>query len=149
MARFRYRMQSILDIKEKLEDQARQELASAQAALNGETRRLEELKARKSGYEEEAAGLLSGTLILREIEDNKSAILRMDEYIALQRERVRAAERQVEKARERLQEVMQERKMHENLKEHAFEAFLEEEKKQEGKEVDELTSYTYGQKKSR
>ena len=72
MARFRYRMQSILDIKEKLEDQARQELASAQAALNGETRRLEELKARKSGYEEEAAGLLSGTLILREIEDNKS-----------------------------------------------------------------------------
>lgn len=147
MARFRYRMQSILDIKEKLENQARQELATAQAALNEELNRLEALKERKAGYEEEAAGLLSGTLKLLDIEENKTAILKMEEYISLQKERIRIAEKQVEKAREHLQEVMQERKMHEKLREHAFEEFLEEEKKQEGKEVDELTSYAYGQKK--
>lgn len=147
MARFRYRMQSILDIKEKLENQARQELSSAQAALNEELKRLEALEERKAGYEAEAAGLLSGTLKLLDIEENKTAILKMEEYIFLQKERVRIAERQVEKAREHLQEVMQERKMHEKLKEHAFEEFLEEEKKQESKEVDELTSYVYGQKK--
>lgn len=147
MARFRYRMQSILDIKEKLENQARQELASAQAALNEELERLEALKERKAGYEAEAAGLLSGTLEILDIEENKTAIIKMEDYILLQKERVRIAEKQVEKAREHLQEIMQERKMHEKLKEHAFEAFLEEEKKQEGKEVDELTSYTYGQKK--
>lgn len=147
MARFRYRMQSILDIKEKLENQARQELAAAQMALNEELERLEVLKERKAGYEDEAAGLLSGTLKILDIEENKEAILKMEEYIVLQQERIRIAEKQVEKARERLQEVMQERKMHEKLKEHAFEEFLEEEKKQEGKEVDELTSYTYGQKK--
>lgn len=147
MARFRYRMQSILDIKEKLENQARQELSAAQAALNEELERLEALKERKAGYEEEAAGLLSGTLKLLDIEENKTAIMKMEEYIFLQEERVRIAEKQVEKARARLQEVMQERKMHEKLREHAFEEFLEEEKKQESKEVDELTSYTYGQKK--
>ncbi len=149
MARFRYRMQSILDIKEKLESQARQELAAAQAALREEEERLEALKERKAGYEEEAAGLLSGTLRVREIEENKTAILKMDEYILLQTERIKTAQKQVDRARERLQEVMQERKMHEKLREHAFEAFLDEEKKQEGKEVDELTSYTYGQKKLR
>lgn len=147
MARFRYRMQSILDIKEKLENQARQELALAQASLNEELERLEALKERKASYEEEAAGLLSGTLKLLDIEENKTAILKMEEYIFLQKERVRVAEKQVEKARQHLQEIMQERKMHEKLREHAFEAFLEDEKKQEGKEVDELTSYTYGQKK--
>ena len=46
----------------------------------------------------------------------------------------------------KLTELMQERKMHEKLKENAFEEFKEEVKKQEGKEVDELTSYTYGQR---
>ena len=39
-----------------------------------------------------------------------------------------------------------ERKTHEALRDKAFEQFLEEEKKNEGKEVDELTSYTYGQR---
>ena len=39
------------------------------------------------------------------------------------------------------------RKTHETLKEKAFQQFLADEKKQEGKEVDELTSYTYGQRK--
>ena len=48
--------------------------------------------------------------------------------------------------RERLKNVMQERKVHETLKDKAFEEFLMEEKQQEGKEIDELTSYVYGQK---
>ena len=54
---------------------------------------------------------------------------------------------EVKAARQKLTGLMQERKMHEKLKEHAFEAFMQDEKKREGKEVDELTSYTYGQKK--
>ena len=75
------------------------------------------------------------------------AILCMDEYIAAQQVRVKAAEKTLEEARERLTEVMMERKTHETLKEKAFQQFLADEKKQEGKEVDELTSYTYGQRK--
>ncbi len=39
-----------------------------------------------------------------------------------------------------------ERKTHEKLKEKAFEEFLMEEKRQESKEIDQLTSYTYGQR---
>ena len=41
-----------------------------------------------------------------------------------------------------------ERKTHEKLKEKAFQQFLMEEKKQESKEIDQLTSYTYGQRRS-
>lgn len=146
MARFRYRMQGILEVKMKLENQAKQEFAAAKIALDGEIEKLETLKDRKREYEEEAKRLLQGTLKVQEISDNKAAILKMDEYIAAQNLNVKKAEKALERAREKLQDVMQDRKMHEKLKEKAFDEFLEEEKKQEGKEVDELTSYTYGQR---
>ena len=147
MARFRYSMQSILDIKLKMETQAKQEFGAARAALDGEEERLRQLQERKQAYEKKAKELLSGNLKLRDIEDNKMAILCMDEYIAAQQVRVKAAEKTLEEARERLTEVMMERKTHETLKEKAFQQFLADEKKQEGKEVDELISYTYGQRK--
>lgn len=146
MAKFRYGMQSILDIKSKLETQAKQEFAAAKAALNAEEAKLSALKERKAGYEAKAKELLTGELDFKEITENKSAIIKMEDFISAQRVQVKVAEDKLEGARIRLQEVMQERKIHEKLRERAFEEFLQEEKRQEGKEVDELTSYTYGQK---
>ena len=148
MARFRYSMQSILNIKMKMETQAKQEFSAARAALDEEVRRMAELVARKTVYETESARLLSGALNIREIEENKRAILCMEDYIVKQKGQIAVAERKLEKARQHLQEVMAERKTHETLKEKAFEEFLMEEKKQESKEVDELTSYTYGQRRN-
>ena len=71
----------------------------------------------------------------------------LDGYIAEQKQRVALAEKRLEKARMELTEVMMERKTHETLKEQAFQAFLQEENKAESKTVDELVSYTYGQKR--
>ncbi|MBQ6695894.1 MAG: flagellar export protein FliJ [Lachnospiraceae bacterium] len=146
MAKFRYRMQSILDIKLKMETQAKQEFAQAKLALDKEEETMERLKARKREYEEEARALLNGKLDVLEIAANKEAIIRMEEYIADQYLRVEKAKQLLEAARIRLTEVMQERKVHETLKEKAFEEFLMEEKQAESKEIDQLTSYTYGQK---
>ena len=148
MAKFRYSMQSILNIKLKMETQAKQEFSAARGALDEEVRRLAELVARKAVYEAEAKRLLSGQLNIRAIEENKTAILCMEDYIVKQQGQVAIAEHKLEKARQHLQEVMVERKTHETLKEKAFEEFLMEEKKQESKEVDELTSYTYGQRRN-
>lgn len=130
-----------------METQAKQEFSAARAALDEEEERLQALLARKAGYEEEAGELLSGLLDLRAIEENKMAMVCMDGYIGEQRIQVARAERSLEQARERLTEVMMERKTHETLKEKAFQQFLMDEKRQEGKEIDELTSYTYGQKR--
>ncbi len=146
MARFRYRMQSILDIKLKMETQARQEFAQARMLLEQEEEKLKALKERKAEYERQAREMLLGTLNCRNMAENKEALLRMDEYIGDQLLRIREAETKVEQAREKLAEVMKERKSHETLKEKAFEQFLLEEKRQEGREVDELTSYTYGRR---
>ena len=147
MARFRYSLQSILDIKLKMETQAKQDFSAAKNALDEEEEKLAALYGRKASYEEAAKELLTGVLNVREIEDNKNAILMMDQYIAVQQKQVELAQKRLEAARERLTEVMKERKTHETLREKAFEEFLQEENKQESKAVDELTSYTYGQKR--
>ncbi len=147
MARFRYSMQSILNIKMKMETQAKQEFSAARAALDEEEQRLQALFDRKSGYEEAGKKLLSGTLKLREINENKMAVRCLEDYIEKQRINVNMAQERLERAREKLTEVRMERKTHETLKEKAFEAFLMEEKRQESKEIDQLTSYTYGQRR--
>lgn len=146
MARFRYSLQNILNIKEKMETQAKQEFGAALAALGVETEHLERLQDRKRAYEEKSGSLLQGKLDLRAIEENKEALLKMDSLVAAQCIRVEKAQENVETAREHMADAMKERKMHETLREKAFEAFLQEENHAESKSIDELTSYTYGQK---
>lgn len=146
MAKFRYRMQSILNIKYQLENQAKMDLGRAQVRLMEEEEKLQALIDRKEAYLEEGRRMRSKTLHVSELRDNSNAVSVMDEMIDRQKEQVARAEEDVEAARVRLQEVMQERKMHERLKEKALEQFRRDENAAEFKSVDELTSYTYGQR---
>ena len=126
MARFRYRMQGILDIKLKMETQARQEFAQAKAAVDQEEELLEAFKERKRMYEEQAAQLLKGRLDVLEIVANKEAIIHAEEAIAEQKIRVEAARAKLDEVRAKLKNIMQERKVQETLKDKAFEEFLME-----------------------
>ena len=146
MAKFSYRMQSILEIKKKLEEQAKNEFAAARAALNEEEDKLEQLKKRKEAYEDEGRALRENTLNIMDIIENKEALLRMDEFIADQQLNVKRAQDRMEEARLALQTAMQESKTQEKLREKAFEQFVKEENARESKEIDELVSYTYGRK---
>lgn len=146
MAKFRYKLQNILNIKMKMEDQAKQDFSTARMQLDEEEEKLEALIERKRGYEEQARRLREGTLNIRELEENKNAILTMEGFVGAQKAEVDKAARRLEKARLRMTEAMQERKTQETLREKAFEEFLREENRAESKVIDELTSYTYGQK---
>lgn len=146
VAGFKYRMQSILNIRYQLEEQAKMEFGRAQMRLMEEEEKLTILKNRKEAYLEEGRQMRSDALHVNELKDNRNAMLIMDEMIEAQEKQVAQAAQVVEAARLKLQEAMQERKMHERLKEKAFEQFVKEENAAEGKAVDELTSYTYGQR---
>lgn len=146
MARFRYRLQNVLNIKLKMEDMAKQEFSTARMLLDEEEEKLAGLRARKQEYEELARSLLNGVLNVREIETNQNAILTMDGFIAQQYIQVENARHKLENARERMKVAMQERKTQETLREKAFDEFVREENRAESKVIDELTSYTYGQK---
>lgn len=148
MSKFVYRMQNILNIKEKLEEQAKMDYGMARARLTEEEEKLERLFGRRAGYEDVAREALREELHPRQMRENKEAILRMDEFIDLQRLEIQKAEEKLEEERVKLQDAMQERKIQEKLRENAFEVFMEEEKARESREIDELTSYTYGQKKA-
>lgn len=146
MARFRYRMQSILNIKEKLEEQAKMEFAAARMHLDEEEEKLQVLFDRKESYENKGRELRKNSLKVPDILENRDAIAVMDEFIFLQKRQVKLAEDELEAARLKLQLARQETRTQERLREKAFEVFIHEENVKEAKEVDELTSYTHGRK---
>lgn len=146
MARFRYKMQGILDVKEKLETRAKQDFAAANRRLAEEQEKLTELQERKAAYMEEGVALRRERIDVRKLRENKMAVMKMDEYISKQIIQINQAAREVERTRAALQELVQERKAHEKLKENAFAEFMKEEQSQESKEIDQLTTYTHGQK---
>ena len=144
MAKFFYKMQNILDIKEKLETQARNEYAVANSVLAEEEEKLERLEVRRQQYEARLKELYTGMLDMNEIAYVSEAVEMMKYYKQQQENNVKKARKQVDIARDRLQEAMQERKTHEKLKENAFEQFKIDVATAESKEVDELTSYRFG-----
>jgi flagellar protein FliJ len=144
MAKFMYKMENILEIKYKLESQAKTNYANAMAKLREEQEKLRYLMARQTGYENELRRLMSARLDILEIKMCKSAIEKAKMDVKKQILQVTVADRNLEQARIRLYEVMNERKIHEKLKENAFEDFKKELEVQESKEIDELVSYTYG-----
>lgn len=147
MGRFRYRMQNILNIKEKLETQAKNDFAAANLELLEEQEALSRMLEHNRKLEEESKQLrLKESLSIKEIKDNTLSIELQKEKMKQQALRIHAAEKKVEQKRKVMVDLMQERKTHELLKEKAFEQFLMDEKAEESKQIDQLTSYTYGQK---
>ena len=144
MTRFSFRLESILQIKIKLEEQARMEFAAAKVHLLEEEEKLEGLKSRKAGYEEELRKLYMDDLDLKKINFTASAISIVDSQIRTQSFAVKRAEKQVEIATDKMNKVMQERKSMEKLKENKFAEYMREYNEEESKQTDELISYQYG-----
>ena len=147
MARFVYRMQSVLNIKEKTEGQIKMEFATAQSELNKQLDILEEYVKRKENYLIEAEELRNAEVLkLQDILDNQYATAQMDVMIAHQSKVVAKQEEVVERVRIRLTKAIQERKMQETLRDRAYAEYLEEEKQAEFKETDQRASFTYTQR---
>lgn len=143
MAKFVYRMENILNIKYKLEEQAKQEYMAVRVRLNEEEEKLTVLQNRKQEYFVQYRNLLKERLDVLQIETCKDAILLMDEYIAAQEQVVAQVEEELEQAIMKMNEAIKERKIHEKLKEKQFEIFLQELNQEEMKEIDQLISYQY------
>ena len=146
MAKFKYKLQNVLDIKYRMEDQAKAVFASAQARLDEEEAKRDPLINRRLEYEKRGRELREEILNLADMRDNDRAIENIKEQITEQEKHLESSRKAVEQARIRLTDAMQERKIHEKLKENSFEEFKHEVNAAESKEVDELVSYTYGER---
>lgn len=146
MAKFKYRMQNILDIKQKLEESAKMEFSEANIRVMEEEEKLSEIEDRKRIYEAEGERLRSARLHVADIKNNTQAISVLRGMVKVQEKEVEKAKVVQEQKRVKLQNAMQERKTQEKLYENAFEEFVREENARESKEIDELTSYVYGKR---
>lgn len=146
MARFRFPMENILNMKEKLEEQAKNEYGQANARLLQEQEKLDQLTARLEDAKQKLRDVLHEMLSVKEIRRKEDAVEIIKTYVMQQFLVVKRCEKEVEIAREKLTEAMKERKIFEKLREKAFEEFMKEEGRKEQKEVDELMSYKYGAK---
>ena len=124
MLKFRYSMQGILDLKYRLEDQAKGVFAAAKIRVEEEQERLDLLKNERLSYEEGLQKLMLGTLDFREIQVVKVGIEAKEDAIKKQNRVLLRAEHEMEAASERLWELMVDRKTHEKLKYKAFENYL-------------------------
>lgn len=145
MAKFVYRMQNILDIKNKLEVQARNSYAAARMKLSQEEEKLDRMFEQKKAYEENYRQQLSGNINILQINICKNAIELCKNQIKKQLVEVKVASLNLGAAQKRLGEVMKERKIQEKLREKAYEEFLQELNDQEKKEIDELVSFRFEQ----
>ncbi len=143
MAKFRYRMQNILNIKMKLEDQAKIAYGIANRKYQEEQQKLQSMLVRRIGYEKRLRDMMEGELDLKAVHNAREAVNSMRILIRRQMVEVHKAELELEDARLALSNIMTDRKTHEKLKERAFDDFKKELRDTEGKEVDELVSYTY------
>lgn len=143
MAKFVYKLQNILNVKSKIEEQAKNEYAIMKIALDEEIEKLDVLLNRKSSYEEKLRGEVKHVLNIRDINFCREAIQTLEYYIEEQKRNIKLAENRLERARIKMNEAMIDRKTHEKLKEHAFDEFVREVNHEESKETDELVSFKY------
>lgn len=143
MAKFIFKMESILSIKYKLEDQAKAEYGMEVVKLREEERKLEVLIAKKEAYQDALTKAVQDALIIREIKVLENSVENAKYNINVQKFVIKQQQQRVDQAREKLDNAMKERKTYEKLKEKAFEQFKMEIEAQERKEIDELVSFRF------
>ena len=143
MAKFIYRLQGTLNLKEKLEEQKKMEYGQAIAKLEMEKNYKTELENEKHNGVVAIRESIKKGISPQYIQSYNRYIDVVKDKIVMQEKVILTAEKNVEKKRLQLVDAMQERKKLEKLREQAFIVYQEEEKIAEQKIVDEIVSYKY------
>ena len=141
MSVYKYKMQGILDIKGKLEEQAKQEFSVCAGRLMEEQRILEDLYKQRDDIFAEGVRLRNTAIDVLKIKENKLAAENNEALIEKQMIEIKRAEKDLEVARYKMMQARTQTRTYEKLKENDFEEFMHEEGLRESKEIDELNSY--------
>lgn len=146
MAKFVYRLQNVLDIKLRLETQAKTEFATAMNLVRTEEEKMRSMILQRNEYQDAIRQQSQGRVDVQQIRINAASVKAMEELMKQQAVKLRIAQRNLDKARDVLNEAVKDRKIYEKLKEKAFEEFKQELNDEEKKEIDQLVSFTYNDK---
>ncbi|MBR6293817.1 MAG: flagellar export protein FliJ [Lachnospiraceae bacterium] len=143
MHKFRFKLEGVLSVKMRLEEQAKAAFASAMQTLNACEQKRDEAAARVRSYEAKLEELVNGILNITEITVCKDAIRIVREDLIEKENAVKRAQNRVEMCRKNLSNAIMERKTIEKLKEKEFEEYIKEYNDEERKQIDELVSYRH------
>lgn len=143
MAKFQFSMQSLLQIKEKLEEQCQMEYGKAVQQRDLQIRKVNKIRdlietENRTFYEKQASVFVVRDLI--RVQDKISYLKNKEKEAVSQ---LSYLEEIVLESRQKLAKAMQERKIYETLREKALERYYEEEKQEELKLMDERASFNH------
>jgi flagellar FliJ protein len=143
MQKFAFRLQSVLKLKEQMEDNAKNNLARATQELENQKVYLEELKNENDASINSLTEEVYEGIPVYRVRLYNNYFSLMKEKIVNQKENVNIAEHNVDTNREVLIKAMQERKVLEKLKDKKFDEYLKEQNKAEQIGIDELNSFKF------
>ena len=141
MRRFSFRLQRVLDIREQIRDELRQELVRKNHERDDELQVLARLEQESLQIKIEEGGTYSAS----ELVMFGAYSVRLKQQMEQQQQRVAAAIKQVEEAKERYIEASKEAKALEMLRQKRREEYTEQQLKEEGRQLDELAIQRVGQ----
>lgn len=143
MAKFQFRLQNVLNIKEKFEEQKKMELSNANQLLNIEEKRLEHFTILRNDNIDLFRNKTCNRITVKDIRDLGEINQYYSNIIVEQDIVVAKAGDRVSCIKEELKEALIQKKIYEKLKEDAYARYYEEECKEEQKLLDEIVSYRY------
>lgn len=143
MAKFQFRLQNILSIKEKFEEQKKMELHSANQTFELEKNKLNILNDLRERNNHVFRNSVENKVKVCDIRKMNETAKFYNSSITEQNNVIVRASNHVKLIRKELQEALIEKKMYEKLKDNALEEYSIEENKEEQKQMDEIVSYKY------
>lgn len=143
---FKFKLASVLSLKEKIEDSKKRELGAATLYKDRLISEKLELVATREKVMEEVKAYNSKIVDVQSIRAFNVYNDYMKQAIEVKHKEVQEAQKKVEEKRVALLEAVKERKILDNLKDIQNEVFMEEEKRGEQRILDDIVTYKYGKK---
>ena len=138
---FRFKLQRVLDLKLKQEDEKKNQIATLMQAIKTKEDELEALISEKKQKEFSLNDNRKRGISILEIRNINQYLLFLDKKINTLRFEISSLESNLNQKRLEYLELQKERKTFEKLKEEDYEKYLYNEKKEEEKMIDQIVTF--------
>ena len=138
---FRFKLQRVLDLKLKQEDEKKNQIATLMQAIKTKEDELEVLISEKKQKEFSLNDNRKRGISILEIRNINQYLLFLDKKINTLRFEISSLESNLNQKRQEYLELQKERKTFEKLKEKDYEKYLYNEKKEEEKMIDQIVTF--------
>lgn len=140
---YKFRLQKVLDVKEKEEDNKKNEMSLVNFEIEKAKKQLKELYDElEENYKYRQDKNSNGSSIQELLELNKYIDYLKNTAIRQKIDEIEMLQRKLEGKKEEFIDIRRQRKSYENLKDKDYHKFLEKESKDEEKIIDEIVSFT-------